>query len=118
MPKPSPEPLPRSRYSYERVRAEIRTKIPEQRKGKRDKASWGLQKQVADHCNLSPTSFNKRLRGISEQLKVEHLGAIADFFNAPRGWPLISWVEAEAMEDALKAKSAGTRTTHAGPKKP
>jgi hypothetical protein len=118
MSKTSQLPLPRSRYNYESVRAEIRTRVPEVKKGPRDPETWGVQKLVAARCNLTPASFNKRLRGLSEQLKVEHLGAIADFFNAPPGWPLIPWVQAEDMERAWRAHREAAPAVHPkGPRK-
>lgn len=120
MPKRPAEPLPRSRYTYEAVRAEIRTRVPELKKGKRDPGTWGIQKLVADRCNLPAPAFNKRLRGLSEKLEVEHLGAIADFFNAPPGWPLIPWAQAEDMERAWKEQGSRRSSggTQQGAKKP
>jgi hypothetical protein len=95
MPKPLPEGLPRSRYSYEAVVIEIRRKLGDE----------GVShKSAAAACKLSDTGFSQRLRGEESWFKVEHLGAIADALKAPPGWPLIPWELADQMAAALKRK--------------
>lgn len=93
MPKPLPEGLPRSRYSYEAVVIEIRRKL-------KDKDV--SHKKAAEACKLSDTGFSQRLRGEESWFKLEHLGAIADLLGAPPGWPLIHWELAEHMANPPK----------------
>jgi hypothetical protein len=88
MPKPLPEELPRSRYSYEAMTVEIGRVL--------SRLGRGSYKQAAAACKLTATGFSQRMRGAESRFRVEHLGAIADMTNAPRGWPL--------MEAALKRR--------------
>jgi hypothetical protein len=97
MPKPLPNELPRSRYSYEAVTLEIERILSSRKRGAKAVA--------ARACNLRPQAFSQRLRGLESKFKVEHFGAIADSLNAPPGWPFVSWELAEEREDALRKKT-------------
>jgi hypothetical protein len=94
MPKPLPDGLPESRHSYAEVVHEIRRQL--------DERGRGAYKDAAAACLMPPPAFSQRLRGKHSRLEVEHLGALADFLGAPKGWPLISWALAKDMADALK----------------
>jgi hypothetical protein len=94
MPKPLPSQPPTSRFSYRRVVEEIEAQI--------DGRGIGAQKAVAGYVNLDESAFSHRLTGVKSKFTVEQLGAIADFWRAPTGWPFIPWDEAEQREAAWK----------------
>lgn len=94
MPRSLPSPPPPSRYAYRRIVEEIEAQI--------DIRGVGAQKAVAAYVNLDESAFSHRLTGVKSKFTVEQLGAIADFWKAPAGWPFIPWVEADTRDDAWK----------------
>jgi hypothetical protein len=99
MPKPLPDGLPRGRYDYVAVCDEIRRVL--KREGR------GSYKTAAAACKLKATAFSQRLRGKESRFELEHLGALADRFDAPPGWPLVPWEVGEEMEHARREKRTG-----------
>ncbi len=81
MPKQLPSPTPESRYSYRRVVDEIENQI--------DRRGIGAQKAVAAAIGLDESAFSHRLTGAKSKFNIEQLGAIADHWDAPAGWPFI-----------------------------
>lgn len=88
MPRELAKPPPKSRYSYREATLEIERQLV-----KRDR---GAQKEVAGYCNLTEQQFSHRMRGVNAFFKIEHFGAIADFWKAPPGWPFVPWTDDEA----------------------
>jgi hypothetical protein len=76
------KPPPPSRYSYARAVLEVERVL--------DTLPAGTQKQVAGYCNLTEQQFSHRMRGVQAKFTLEHLGAIADFFKMPAGWPFVT----------------------------
>ena len=85
MPKSLPVPPPPSRYSYRAAVEEIGRCIDEEAK----KPNGLTQKQIAGAANLDESAFSHRRTGAKSKLTLEHIGAIADFLNAPPGWPFV-----------------------------
>lgn len=80
-----------SRYSQRLVTAEIRQALA--RKNER-----GTHKKLADALGLETSQqLSHRLAG-DYAFSVEELGAVADFFDAPLGWPFIPWSIAARMK--------------------
>ncbi len=103
MPKPLPEPLPVSRYVYDRIVQEIEAKI--------DASELGTQKLIAAAAHLDESAFSHRMTGGKSRFKVEHLGAIADYFKAPTGWPFLPWKDADERDRAWKRRRRRARRT-------
>jgi hypothetical protein len=101
MPKQLPTPPPVSRYSYRRVVEEIEAQL--------DKRDIGEQKVVANAAGLDESAFSHRLTGAKSKFNLEQLGAIADFWRAPAGWPFIPWGEADEREKAWQREQAKRR---------
>jgi hypothetical protein len=88
--KPKTERRIAGRYSQAAVRAEIRAAID--RKNER-----GTHKQLSIALGLALSQqLTHRMKGAYE-FSVEELGAAADFFEAPIGWPFIPWAIAEKL---------------------
>lgn len=87
MSKKLANPFPKSRYSYRRVVDEIEAQL--------ENRGVGEQKAAAAAAGMDESAFSHRLTGIKSRFNVEQLGAIADHWNAPPGWPFVPWDEAE-----------------------
>lgn len=73
----------RGRYSAKQVSLAIAEAIA--RKGR------GTHKALAAHMGWDSTQLSHRLAGDTVRWKLEGIGAIADFLNAPPGWPFVPW---------------------------
>lgn len=61
-----------------------------------------LDKTLASVVGVSPGQFSRKIHMTGEsKFTVEEFGALADFFQAPPGWPFISIELAEQMHRAL-----------------
>jgi hypothetical protein len=78
----------RGRYSLPAVALEIAHQIGRQGRG--------THKALAAHMGISSQQLSHRLAIDTTRLKLEEIGVIADFFNAPPGWPFVAWDIAEA----------------------
>lgn len=88
--KPKNERRAVGRYSQELVRAEIRAAIK-----RRDER--GTHAQLASALGLdSSQQLSHRLAGRYD-FSVEEIGAAADFFQSPIGWPFVPWAIAEKL---------------------
>jgi len=91
--------LPRSRYSYEAVVLEIERMLA--------RMGHGSHSRAAELLGWTTSQFAKRMAGTGltgERFRLEHLGALADWAQAPMGWPFVSWEQAEAAEQAWKQR--------------
>ncbi len=89
MPKPlATRPRP-GRYTYEAAALEVAKAI-----GRRGR---GTHKALAADLELTSQQLSHRLAGELARFDLEQLGRIADFFDAPPGWPLIPWDLAQAL---------------------
>jgi hypothetical protein len=79
----------RGRYSAKQVSLEITAAI--KRKGR------GTHKELAAHMGWDSTQLSHRLAGDTTRWKIEQIGAIADFLEAPPGWPFLPWEVAVAL---------------------
>ncbi len=86
MSKPLAKPPPPSRYSYGRLTEEIERAISSRQDI--------TQKDVASYINLTEPQMTHRMKGRYAKFTIEHIGGIADFLDAPDGWPLLAWKEA------------------------
>ena len=99
MPRHPIKPVPRSRYSYELVVLEVGRRLAVMGKGSHGRAAEAL--------GMTPSQFAKRMAATGdagERFRIEHLGALADWAQAPVGWPFISWEQGEALQAALRAR--------------
>jgi hypothetical protein len=73
----------RGRYSLAAVAVEIANQIGRQGRG--------THKALAAHLGITSQQLSHRLAIDTARLKIEEIGSIADFFNAPPGWPFVAW---------------------------
>jgi hypothetical protein len=106
MPKQLPTPTPESRYSYRRAADEVAAEIDE----RTDLEGPGFQKQVAGAIGLDESAFSHRLTGVKSKFTIEQLGAIADFLQAPPGWPFVPRKRAGRSRSTTDAKKRGGKT--------
>ena len=98
-PRPADKRPPKTRHTYEDVVLEIRLLL--------NRAGTGSQKEAAAAAGLTPSQFSKRMVATwekGERFRIEHLGALALWANAPRGWPLIPWAHAEELDKRSRSK--------------
>lgn len=76
------------RYSTKAVSLEIAAAI--KRKGR------GTHKALAAHMGWGHTQLSHRLAVDTTRWRIEEIGAIADFLDAPPGWPFVAWDVAAA----------------------
>lgn len=62
---------------------------------------WGTRQRLADFLGLHPSSISHALSG-KYQWNLDMISAVAAFFDAPPGWPLVPW------EMAARAYPKGT----------
>jgi hypothetical protein len=88
--KPKNErPVLVGRYNWPSVLAEIKTR--------RDRGPRGTHKALSLALKLDTTQqLSHRLQGRYDTT-LEEIGVIADFFDAPIGWPFIPWAIAEKL---------------------
>lgn len=96
MPRTAKSRPPPGRYTLDRATLEIEEQL--RRRGR------GAQKEVALAIGLDEQAFSHKMRGGKTRFTVEEIGRIADYWNAPRGWPWVSWGEGEII-DALLAQA-------------
>lgn len=82
MPKTLPIPTPRSRYSREAAVAEVVAELA-------DRAGDEPQKAVAQAIGLDEAQFSHRLADRKSHFSIEQLGAMADYWRMPPGWPFV-----------------------------
>jgi transcriptional regulator with XRE-family HTH domain len=93
--RPRPDPVPVSRYTLEKIGLEIRSAIEDGRGLPDSKKKRGYHSRIAEYLGMSSQQLSHRLSGDYE-LTIEMVGAIAEFMNAPPGWPFIPWNIASA----------------------
>lgn len=81
MPKQLPTPTPAGRYTYRRVVVAISEQI--------DARGFGAQKAAAAAVGLDESGFSHRLAGVKSRFTIEQLGALADHWEMPEGWPFV-----------------------------
>lgn len=72
-----------ARYTTPQVHLEILARIA---KGER-----GTHSSLAAHLGMSSQHLTHKLGKDRTEWRIEDLSAIADFFDAPPGWPLVAW---------------------------
>lgn len=90
-----PKPPP-GRYTLAKVSREIEDRI--RIKGR------GSQKEAANALGITEQAFSAKLRGVETNWNVEEIGQLADFWDAPPGWPWITWSEAELRDNVRKLR--------------
>lgn len=78
--------MPTGRYSSAAVSLEVSKRIALRGRGTR--------KELAEYLGVEPTSVSHTLSG-RYHWSLDMLSAVAEFFDAPPGWPLIPWEIAE-----------------------
>lgn len=73
---------PVGRYSVKEATAEVRKAMDRS-------APPILDKEMAAHLDLDPGSFSNKIRMTKSSFTVEEFGVVADFFDAPPGWPFV-----------------------------
>lgn len=76
------------RYSTKAVSLEIAAAI--KRRGR------GTHKDLAAHMGWTSQQLSHRLAVDTTRWRIEQIGAIAEFFKAPPGWPFVAWDVAQA----------------------
>ncbi|MEI8352412.1 MAG: hypothetical protein WCG36_08885 [bacterium] len=76
-------PLLAGRYSQSRVSAEINAAI--------DRGERGTHKRLSLALGLRTTQQLSHRRKSQYEWSLEEIGVVADFFNAPIGWPFVPW---------------------------
>lgn len=59
-------------------------------------------KECCDAIQCQKWDWSRKARGVGSQFTVEELGVLADLFDAPPGWPLLSPDVARALLPAHK----------------
>lgn len=72
-----------SRYTTPGVHAEIATRIA--------KGGRGTHAALSAHLGMSSQQLTHKLKKARTEWRIEDLSAVADFFDAPSGWPLVQW---------------------------
>lgn len=87
--------LPPSRYSYDALRVELQKLLKKKKRG--------AHKQMAHAAQLTASQLTKKMNETEgERLHIEHLGLIADWAQAPEGYPLVSFERGMELRDAEK----------------
>lgn len=76
-------------YNLDRIAAEIEEA--------RQRLGWSVKK-AADEAGIARTLWYKKRDREDSSFSIEDISVIARVFRAPRGWPLLSWAEAEDFD--------------------
>lgn len=94
--RPVPPP---GRYSLRKVALEIDEQL--RIRGR------GSQKEAAGALGITEQAFSAKLRGVHSNWSVDEIGRLADYWDAPSGWPWIPWKEAEIRDAIAKIGRLG-----------
>jgi hypothetical protein len=101
-------PSPAPRYSYERVSEEIHGFLNRKR---------GNQARLAEALGIDSGTFRHRMnQKQGQRFSIEDISTIAEVAHAPRGWPWLSWKDAEEFEAYLKLSPAAREVLQAASK--
>lgn len=93
---PTRKPRPLGRYTLRKVILELEEQFT--RRGR------GAKKALAAGIGLRPSEITKRQNDDEAHWSIEDLGRVADEWDAPAGWPFITWDEADERDKLWKQR--------------